>query len=438
MLVVTILSMSQFQQYFPLLRALRPGVLVYAFVLLYVIAFPRSIASGTILNRWSVRVMAAFFIMACLSAVFGISIGNSGKFILSSYAKDVAFGVLVVLSIRSARDLYHFVWAYVISMCVLGSLIEFVFERVYEGGTYRINGVFMYDANDIGLLLVLGVPLCLLAFYVSRGIARWAALGALVASVGMIGLTGSRGAFLAVFGVGLGLLLLSTHMPIWKRAVIVLTTALGLMIWSPVGYWDRMLTMTNPVNDYNFQSESGRKAIWTRGVQYMTSHPFFGIGIDNFGKMECSLNSSLVRARGDLSGTRCGAAHSSIVQAGAELGVPGLILWLTLMLGTLWRLLRFGRRVPLSWGSGNPEERLLRLAPQLFAVSLIGFMIGSTFLTFAWHSSAYFIPCLLAGLETSLEVKMRRDAGATVRTKRLLEGALAVHVESHVSGVHRV
>ena len=90
--------------------------------------------------------------------------------------------------------------------------------------------------------------------------------------------------------------------------------------------------------------------------------------------------------------------HNSFVQAGAELGVPGLVLWSSIPLFGIVSLLRLGRRLPYRWRRGTREERFLRLACPYFAVALVGFTATSFFLNFAWLEPYYVLGAFVAAL----------------------------------------
>ena len=82
------------------------------------------------------------------------------------------------------------------------------------------------------------------------------------------------------------------------------------------------------------QADEGRIQIWQRGMGYMLDHPLLGVGAGNFPTAEGTI-SSIARNTPSWKGVRWSAAHNSFVEIGAELGVPGLILFL-LTLGTNW------------------------------------------------------------------------------------------------------
>ena len=129
----------------------------------------------------------------------------------------------------------------------------------------------------------------------------------------------------------MALLLFGRGVSLGKRIVTIAVVAIGLGIWAPQGYWRQMQSILSPKQDYNYTSKDGRKEVAKRGIGYMLARPVFGLGIGNFEKAECSISEKALNTPAGH-GIRCLPPHNSFVQAGAELGVPGLILWASIPL----------------------------------------------------------------------------------------------------------
>lgn len=172
--------------------------------------------------------------------------------------------------------------------------------------------------------------------------------------------------------------------------VLILAVAVGT---ASDQYWSQMQTLIRPKQDYNLTSDAGRVRIWTRGLGYMTAHPVLGVGIGNFYVAEGTI-SPLARLQERGIGVRWGAAHNSFVQAAAEIGVPGLLLFICLI-ATTFRSLRgvaqLHRAVP------PPAMDPSRLAQSLMA-ALVGFVVGSFFLSLAYMDMLYTLAALAIGL----------------------------------------
>lgn len=408
--LLTIVTISRVHLHYPILAALRPVLLLSVIAIGYAFLQPSSLTRTNVLNLWPMRVVTAFGVLACLSAPFGISLGNSASFILDSYAKTVAYAFLIALSVRNARDLYTYVWAFVISCGILSFFAVFVFglESAVAGGSSlnaRLGELYTYDSNDLGVLLMMGLPLTFLLLFVDRGIKRWLLFVNLVGISVAMARSGSRGGFLGLVAVAIATLFFANGVSVFKRTLLLGGGALALSVSAPAGYWEQMATILTPKADYNYSSVDGRNALMKRGLGYMREYPVFGIGIWNFAKAECTISPKIQTREGNEA-IRCIAPHNSLVQAGAELGVPGLLLWVTLCIGLVVAPLRLRRRLPSSWRKGAPGERFLYAATSFFPVAAAGFIVTSFFVTFAFADPAYLMAALLTGLYIAVAARI--------------------------------
>jgi O-antigen ligase len=154
-----------------------------------------------------------------------------------------------------------------------------------------------------------------------------------------------------------------------------------------------------------------------RGIGYMKLYPAFGIGIDNFTKAECAISPKLASLR--INGpVRCTAPHNSYVEAGSELGVPGFLIWVSLVIGGIIAPLRLRRRLPKSWRRGSGSERFIYNATSFFSVAMVGFAVTSFFVSFAWMDPVYLMSALLTGLYIATRVQLqeglRENNGGTI------------------------
>lgn len=389
---------------------LHPALLLFAFAAGYAAITPRALVPGSIFRYWPPRAMAGLLALACLSAIFGISLGGSAMFILTDYVKVIVFSFLIMAVIRGAPDLGMFIWAYVASCAVLVFMAVFVFRlSMTAEGVARLGDMYTYDANDLGCVLMAGLPLTVLAFQASRTRGK-VVCGFVLAGMGWaIARSGSRGALVGLCIVGLAILIALKEIPVAKRVTFVAVIGVVLALTAPKGYWQQMETLLNPTQDYNWTQTGGRKQIWERGMHYMWTHPLFGVGINNFGRAEGTI-SELARSfePGDA-GVRWSAPHNSFLQAGAEMGLPGLILWSSLVFGGLVAASRIRRRLPASWLHADRERRLIYLASIYLPISFIGFAATAFFVSFAYLDIIYFLAALLVGLQRSAQLKLQQS-----------------------------
>jgi hypothetical protein len=348
---------------------------------------PRTV-NLNVFRFWPPRVVVAIGVLACLSALFGISMG--------------------ALAIRDERDLRFLMWAYVISCGILASYSLFVFDVYGLGrrGIDRLGGLYSYDSNDIGCILMTGLPLAILLFQTSKTPGRIASALTLLGIGATVALSGSRGTFVGLLVVGGALLFLVPGVSSVKRVGFLGVVGLGMVFFAPEGYWAQMATIVNPTQDYNWTDYYGRRKTAERALGYMASYPAFGLGINNFARAEGSLSEralsfEYVRASGVANRWR--ASHNSFLQAGSELGVPGLVLWCSLLFGGIVGLRRLWRRLGPHWARGDPSRQFIYLSTLYLRVAILGFAATSFFVSFAWLDPLYIMVALVTGIYVCVE-----------------------------------
>jgi O-antigen ligase len=301
----------------------------------------------------------------------------------------------------------------VISCGILSFLALFVTHMSVAQGSYvaRLDNMYSYDSNDLGVVITVGLPLTLLLLGNARRFQRVVLLLILVGIAATMARSGSRGGFLGFAAVGVSALVLVKTVSAARKAAFLLVTLLALSVGAPPGYWKQMGTLISPKDDYNYSSRDGRKALVQRGIGYMTEYPVFGLGINNFSRAECTVSPKMesLRRNGPV---RCTPPHNSFVEAGAELGLAGLVAWVSLVLGGVVAPLRLRRRLPQSWRRGTPSEQFIYAATSFFPLAMIGFAITSFFVSFAWMDPVYLMAALLTGLYVSARAQARLSAGA--------------------------
>ena len=405
--ILIILTVSRIHEQFPAFKALRPALVVTGLAAAIAYAKPALLSNRPYLETWPAKLIAGFAVLALLSAPFGISFGSSAEFILTVYAKTIVLAFLIIAAMRSPRDYYGLVWTVVVSTALLCWTSLFVFKVQHYAGYDRLAGLATYDANDLGLVLLIGLAFTLLAFHSAGKVGKVFCAIVLVGIGAAISKSGSRGAFLGLIACGIAVLLFLDSISIVRRVAVVVVTGAALSVFSPPGYWMQMRTLLSPEHDYNWDSPTGRRQVTLRGIGYFEQYPWFGLGINNFERAECTISSLALRHNtGPL---RCTPPHNAYLEAGAETGVGGIVLWMLMIPGGVISLLLLRRRVPRQWARGNAEQRLLYISPGYLAVGFVGFAVGSFFLSFAWVDVTYVLVAAWAALEVAIKSMMLAD-----------------------------
>jgi putative inorganic carbon (hco3(-)) transporter len=317
-----------------------------------------------------------------------------GLALQSSMDIAMAVGMCLVVagSVRSVRDVERLVVVY-FGVTVLYTSV--VLARFPLGGeSWRLGDLYYYDANDLATLIVSAMPFGLYVVLARRRplVRAIAALGLVVLALGLMR-SGSRGGLLAFLAFAAFVLVGFTAVPARSRLMGLGVVLAIVFATASDQYWTQMQTILNPKRDYNVTSDEGRLRVWQRGLGYMADNAVLGVGVGNFQVAEGTIApKAKLRERGV--GVRWQAAHNSFIQVGAELGIPGLLLFIGLFataFASLRRVVRHARSA-----SPSPSD-LSRLAQTLMA-ALVGFIVGAFFLSLAYSQMLYTLAALVIAL----------------------------------------
>ncbi len=129
----------------------------------------------------------------------------------------------------------------------------------------------------------------------------------------------------------------------WPSMAFLILLALisGILIashWEAVRTW---VTGSNLVADpaLSLNTLAGRVEIWSRAIYGIQDFPFTGMGMNTFRKVAPVLY-PLFNVSPEID---IGHAHNEFLQAALDLGIPGLIAFLALYIGSFWMLVNTWR-----------------------------------------------------------------------------------------------
>lgn len=335
-------------------------------------------AMKSVMSYTVTKLLLAYFVWAAFTVPFAIWQRAAFNTWIGLIAPTLMY-LAVVLSAPTRSNLQKTLWG------VVSATTLFLTLNVMAGfsPSWRLTSTGAYDPNDMGALLAVMLPLALGLVFRSRGLPMLMALGMSVVLAGGLVQTGSRGGVLAA-GAGMSVFVLGNR---GVRLFVILVGAFigGIVAWesAPDEFRERMTTLTNLEEDYNTYAEAGRVQIWKRGLSYYVGSPLVGVGVGNFSEAEGVWLASQGR-RGVWR-----APHNAFVQAAADLGTPGigiflgLFLTLALRAKKMWRVRRRKRARP------NLDM------PELLA-SLAALATAALFLSMAYSWIVYATTGLLA------------------------------------------
>lgn len=312
-------------------------------------------------------ILLLVFILWMLTTTFFAQYPSLAWVQMEKVAKIQVMIFLTLILINTRERLHALVWIIALSLGFYG--VKGGIFTITSGGSYHVmgpNGTFIGGNNEIGLALIMTIPLMRYLQLNSRQIwLRNGLAGAMFFTIIAILGTQSRGALLGMSVMGLFLLMKS-------RQKVILLILLSLAIpaalsFMPKSWFDRMHTIKTYEADASAQ---GRVEAWQFAFDTALQNPITGGGFEIFaGRTE---------------------AHSIYFEILGEHGFVGLILFL--MLGLFaWRA---GGWV-IKNAKGVPDAKWLSDLASMLQVSLIGYAAAGTFLGLAYFDLYYHLFAML-------------------------------------------
>ena len=306
-------------------------------------------------------VLAILFGMMALGSLFwGVDITDRGEYLAEKLVKTLIIVFMVVRCVRTPLH-YHFVIvAWLVGAAYVGYEATGGAGLVQAGRlTAGLGGPDFNDSSGLAVHMVAVLPLVGAAFFMARtwwGRAFVLITGALI--VNTIIATRTRNVLVGLTVMTLsGVLSLPRGYRLKGLAAVVAGTLLSVQLADP-GWWERMATTWHYEQD---ASAVDRLIFWKASVEMASDYPF-GIGLGNF-------HHFVTKYVPDLDVVR--SAHNTYAACLAELGWPGLFIFL-LIAGTTVVRLGSVQRLARQWPA-RTELQFYRWRP--------GFHLG-------WHALA--------------------------------------------------
>ena len=258
--------------------------------------------------------------------------GENRQFAIREYRvtilEPLLFFLLVVRWLRTERDIWRMVAAWLIASAIVGyeGVEQFLFGEAWNmEGVNRVSSVYP-SATAFGIYtgraLALGLVLC---YFLPREWRRWRIAVGLLSGIMGLGVLFSfaRGAWIGVF-VGLAVVALVTrYRPLLISIGGVMVAGIAAILLAFAGNVERLTSIFNLGTEDN--TGVARFRIWEAARKILLDHPLLGIGQDQFAYQDPSYGVPHARL------FTTSHPHNFLLDFWLRLGVPGL-LWI---LGTL-------------------------------------------------------------------------------------------------------
>ena len=330
--------------------------------------------------RWAV----AFLLWALVTVFFSIAPETAIDAYIERFKALVIFFVVMNV-LRTPQQLRFCILLILVAFALFparGTLQNYVAGHT-EAGRAVWNKVYG-NSNDLAAmtLLMLGLVLAIATVKTQNVGVRRAAAALVPVSLLIILLTQSRGVFIGLLA-GFGPPLLARLMKRPSATAPVLTVLAVLAVLIPAATWHRLEGITNltetiagahkggrpPASESKYDqwaSSSARQRfdILKTGLHIAASHPVLGVGIGCYR----DANARYAPQLGERD------AHNTYISLAAEMGFPGLLLWLGLVGSVLKQVRR--RRALLEADDRTIQALWIQRA-------VIGYLVAGFFGTYA-------------------------------------------------------
>jgi probable O-glycosylation ligase (exosortase A-associated) len=274
---------------------------------------------------------------------------------------------------------------------------------------YIVGGTFLGDGNDYSMSLVLLLPLAVeLAMRAKSLIPRgfwWTMIGLIMLAIVA---SQSRGAVLGVAAVSFYLWWKSKN----KLTGIAIGAVVGLvvMLYAPGVFFSRMTT----ISQYETEgSAQGRIQAWKAGTRMIIDKPITGVSAGMFAVSY----GTKYKPKGEW--VHWANAHSIYFQVIGELGVPGIVTLLCILIGNILANRRLRQRFLDHHGDRITVEQQRTARLLLMGVtSLIGFCIAGAFLSTAYYPHVFVLTGTMVALRSIVSKTLPPDPAAQAGSRR--------------------
>ena len=367
-LYVAVLLLRPQEWYEPVKGYELVNIIAIPTILIAFIQQSKSKAGNFFLRSRFSQAMLGLFASVMLSQLVRLRISGAIDAV-REFGKIVVLFYLVAILVNTPRRVRIMMWVIIGSSMILAYHTYLQVQTghgfgniepygSFDSGDFRVigSGIFA-DPNDFAMLYLMAMPFAFCLLTAGGAIAsKLLLLCSLPPMVYVLYYTQSRGGVIGFCAMIIAYFWTATK-NLLIRVLLLVTLLSVVAVFGP----------ERARGAYVEGSASGRVMEWGYGIQMLKENPLFGFGYQRWP---------------DYSGGM--AAHNSLVNCFAELGLVGYICWFSLCLLIVKSVLRIAR------AEGQVDFRTRRVANGLFAAQ-VGYLTAAFFLTRTYNPVLFFL-----------------------------------------------
>jgi putative inorganic carbon (HCO3(-)) transporter len=331
------------------------------------------------LNAW--EVVAILLVLVAVIGHFAIGPGEPGRaLMLDKFCKMIFFVLCLTHLVSTRRYVMVVWWALALGTLQLGyDAFTAPSGEFVRGRLEAIGGTDFHHSSGFAAHLAAMLPLLgALCFVTRRWWCRLIPMLSGVLAFNAIVLCRTRSAFVGLLAGTATAVLLVPKSWRWRTYLTLVVVLVGAYALTDGGWWNRMNTIRDPEIAEQDAAVNLRLAVWHAGSRMVGDHPW-GVGIGAF-EQRIGEWDPWVRHR---------AAHNTLLLCTAELGIPGLALFLGLVALSFRQLAAVHRMADRS--DDPPATRMLVYGA---LISLVVYLVASMFTDRLYTESYWWILAL--------------------------------------------
>jgi probable O-glycosylation ligase (exosortase A-associated) len=296
----------------------------------------------------------------------------AAEFYMEEYAKIFLMMFVGLFCITTVGQVWTLYLIYTLSIAYIA--YEVNIEYLTKGYMWIYHSGFGgLDNNGAGILLAMGVPLCVFAWEYYRRWYRWCFVLLIPVIIHAVLMTYSRGAMVSLIAAGPFWLFRGKYR--WQKIAVGCAVLTCVPFLAGQEIRNRFWSLERTEEDASSQS---RLKVMKIGLQIASEYPLFGIGVRN---------SPLVTYEygADIPGR---IIHCQYIQLAADCGFIGAGIYMAIVGLTLWN---FRKVAGLARQYDDIDSRRSYFAACGFHAALMTFAVGATFLSLELFEPQYYI-----------------------------------------------
>ena len=319
-------------------------------------------------RTWSARGFFLLYLLAGLS-YFTKTLPSDWEF--SPFLSYSSFLVLFFITLSVVDTLPRLRWVLLVAVASVAFASLYVireWQKYHSTDQGMRPGWVTGDPNYFTLSALVCLPLGLyLLQQKGRPGIRVFCFGSLLVTLVAISLAASRGGFLGLLASSI--FIIQTSRKRVRNLALLAAALLPLVLLAPSSPVVRFL---HP-NTGDQQAAAARKIAWVAGMRMIEAHPIAGIGLGNF--------KPLMDQYADPGTNFREIAHNTYIELAAELGIPGLLIFLFILISAYRTLGQVRKQVNRS---SLVHQAALGLQAGLVGYMIAGFCLSAEYQKLFW------------------------------------------------------